>query len=498
MVIALLACAPAELVVLDERPRQADAVVLLAQITPGLVTVEGVLDGVDHVVDVDLPEDDRYGFRYRVEDADGDALYTRSTGGPVIVQSFLDYWGAATGFDILGNLPTLGRFPVQVPLLDGADRVVFEVRDDSGEYRFQGQFELADLDARRVTPLPDLVRRTEALNDAGDPRGRLDVAIIGDGYTEEELGLFRDHADEVANKLLRTEPFASFEDHVNIVRVDVASAESGASFDCPDCGYVENAFGSIFALELVNRTMGTTYSSRAIFQADQWKVAHALADVPWDAVIVLVNSPAYGGMAVHYATVTTGMDDFADTAVHELGHSFGLLGDEYVFDDCIRSGKVGLPENVTDDAEHPPWEDWIEAGAELPSPPRYDGVGAFAGAWNCPDLYRPEASCKMNDGGPFCAVCSELLVRRLMRFADPADDVAIVDRELVITGVLDGVHATVHVDGQGFADGPIAELPRLPRGAGDVRVELRLETDRVRSDPEDDLAESWSFGPLAD
>lgn len=490
----LLACATDPYLATDASSGSADALVLLARISPAAVTVEGVLDGpARQTVDLDAPADDRYGFRYRVLDADGDALYERSTLGPVLVESFLEYWSVEAGVDILASLPSLGAFALQVPRLEGADSVAFEVRGDDGEYALRGRWDYADADALRVAPEAGLVRGVEVLHGDGDPEDQVDFAIVADGYREEELALFAEHADVVAEAVLATEPFASFADRVGIARIDVASAQSGASYDCPTCSVVDNAFGSIFAIELVNRVAGTRYDSRAIFQADQWRVAHALADVPWDAVLVLVNSPQFGGMAVHHATATTGPAGYAETSVHELGHAFGMLGDEYVYDACIRSGALGLPENVTDDGEHPPWDAWIAPDMPLPSPDRRDGVGAFEGAWNCPDLYRPEKTCLMNETGPFCAVCSELLVRRILRHVDPAASVHLAHGALRVTGAMDGAVVVVRADGEVVGEGTVEDPPQVPRRAGALEVEVRAGSAFVREDPYADLAERWTF-----
>jgi hypothetical protein len=268
------------------------------------------------------------------------------------------------------------------------------------------------------------------------------------------------------------------------VRVDVVSEDSGASYDCPTCAVRNTAFGSIFAIELVNRVTGSRYDSRALFQADQWRVARAISGVPWDHVLVLVNSDQYGGMAVHYATATTGQPDFAQVAVHELGHTLGLLGDEYVADDCIRSDALGLPDNITDDPDDPPWAHWV--GDE--------GIDAFEGAWNCPDLYRPAEHCKMRDSGAFCAVCKELLARRVLRYVDPLDGLREVDGRLAAQGPwVDDVELTWSVDGEPIGSGPAADGVDLKGLRGDVlTVTGTLVLDMVREDA-GDLSETWTF-----
>ncbi len=465
------------------RPTVADAVVLLAEISTMAVTVGGAIVSEQHV-DIDAGGDDRYGFRYQVVDAGGDVLYERSTVGPVLVEAFLEHWSSVSGIDILQSLPTLGRFPLQVPLLDGAAEVRFEVRDARGEYALRGAYDLSRVgdDDRGLDA--DIVAGTQVLHQGGSPQNRVDIVIVGDGYTRDQLPDFADDAQRVADRILGAEPLEALAAQLNIVRVDAVSEESGASYDCPTCGVRQTAFGSIFAIELVNRISGSAYDSRALFQADQWRVAGAVSHVPWDMVIVLVNSEQYGGMAVHYAAATSGQPDFAQVAVHELGHTLGLLGDEYVFDDCIRSDALGLPENVTDRPRDPPWAHWVGD----------DGVDAFEGAWNCPDLYRPARSCKMRDYGAFCAVCQELLARRVLRHSDPLDALEVEDGALVARGpLLSDVTLRWRVDGAEVGAGPASQgVPLRGLRGGTLEVDATLGLDAVRDD-HGDLTETWAF-----
>ena len=105
---------------------------------------------------------------------------------------------------------------------------------------------------------------------------------------------------------LLTPPFSAYEDYINVHRVDVVSAESGASYDCIDeCRLRDTAFGTIFPIEVVNRLSGSDYNARAVFQLEQWEVFRAASVVPFDAIQVISNTERYGGMAIHVATVTT-------------------------------------------------------------------------------------------------------------------------------------------------------------------------------------------------
>lgn len=507
--LLLLACAggpPPAVHPADPLPASAPGLHLLATLeADGDVAVGGTLL-TEAWVDLDSAEDTRDGFRYVLTDAAGEALYARSTPGPLIVRDFLAYYGAQSGYSLLDLLPELGRFPLLVPRLDGAERVRLEVRQADGSYAEVGDYTLADAEADDVG-VSDAPVGWETLYESGPPEGRLDLVIVGDGYTEAEQDRWRADAAAVAEELLSTPPFSDHASRLNLHRVDVISAESGVSYDCTDvCGMRDTALGTVFPLEVVNAVTGTDYRTSAVFQLDQWEVARVASVAPWDFVLVVANTSHEGGFAVHFATVTNQTDAWTAVAVHELGHLLGLLGDEYDVDDCIRSDALGLPVNVTDTPEEPPWSAWIEEGTPLPTPDDRewrDVVGAFAPAYNCEDLYRPARSCRMESsrGVPFCAVCSEQLVRRLFRYGDPADGVE------VSVGASGAPTLTVHgldpeAEVSWWLDGAILgerserlTLGRdlVPGGTHTLRVDATLASPLVRTDPDGDLTQSWSF-----
>lgn len=495
----LLACAPAKPppTLVATSVSAAPAAVVLARLDGERIVGEGSILS-DQWVDIDAGDDLRHGFRYELRGADGAALYARSTQGPVIVRDFLDYYSELTGLDVLGMLPGLGEFPVTVPLLPGAASVAFQFRTEDG-YVDVGSYDLDQLDGDDVG-LSEGVVGTEALHTGGPSENRLDLVLVGDGYTKDQLDTWRADAAALAADLLDTEPYRSHTEWLNVWRVDAVSAESGVSYDCdPECTLRDTAFGTVFAMEVVNRFTGSHYRTEPVFQLEQWEVARAVSHVPWDAVVVVANTPHEGGMAVHYATVPTGNSHWTATGVHELGHAFGLLGDEYTGDFCIRSVALGLPENITDRGEAPPWPQWIEDGTPLPTQAGdvpLDTVGAFAPAYNCDELYRPRQACRMEDssGGPFCPVCAEVLVRRLFRFGDPADEVTAAwsDGRVHASAWVPDPAASLRWTVDGAEVGTGTELDAALEEGQELRLDATWSTEQVRDD-QGDLTERWSW-----
>lgn len=479
---------------IDPAPSTAPGLVLLANQSPyGDVTIAGTVRSEALQVDLDGADDRRQGFAWRVVDAEGAALWERSTNGPVLVRKFLGYYSDQAGVDLLGSFPKLGSFAVQVPILEDGVAVEFFKREEDRTWTAAGRFELADADGLDQG-LSDAVEGHETLYGeapTADSPDLIDVVLVGDGYTIDQQEQWHADAASAADRLMATAPFATYPSAFRISRVDAVSAEAGASFDCDTCSNVDNAFGSLFPLEAVNRLTGSDYNARALVQTEQHEVARALSVVPWDVGIVVVNSAQFGGMAVHHATVTTvdREDEWEDTAVHEFGHALGLLGDEYVFDACIRSDALGLPPNISEDPTDPPWLSWVDVDTRLPTAAtdsNADVVGAFKGAYNCDNLYRPMRDCKMRNSaaGPFCPVCTEALILRFARFTDSIA-VEVDGRSAVATSTWPDIAVEWRVDGEVAATTAPGESFRVP-ARGRVEAIGVLRTDEVRDDPTGD------------
>lgn len=485
----LVGCEREVTVLIDASTGGTPGTTLLATLdADGRVEVGGVVSG-EIWVDEDGRDDQDQGFRAVVQDAAGETLYARSWMGPLQVRDYLGYYGDESGFDILAGFPMLGDFPVQIPLLEGAEFVSLQTRESPDtDYVEVGSYDLDNL-ASDELGLSEAVIGHELLHDGGPSENRLDIVLMGDGYTEAHQELWRSDADALADAILSTEPFAGLSGYINVHRVDAVSADSGISYDCaPSCEMLDTAFDSVFALNWVNSVLGTEYSTRSIFQLDQWEVARAAAVVPWDVVIIVGNSEAYGGMAVHYATVTTAQETWTSTGVHELAHALGALGDEYVSDACIVSEGNGLPANITDDPEAPSWSHWIEAETPLPTPStaKYeDVVGAFRGAFNCSSLYRPAETCRMedSDGGEFCPVCAEQLSRHLFRHADPVDALDVAETEdrwcFRLDAPVSGFDMTVSRDGEPLATGAEEACVDKAEATGELTIDVALSLDAV-------------------
>lgn len=172
-----------------------------------------------------------------------------------------------------------------------------------------------------------------AVIQTGPVADKLDVVFIGDGYTTAQQGDFHADLRSKWEQMSAVEPYASYTELFNVWSVDAVSNQSGVSGDPGKDVVRDTALKSYFWCDDIER----------LLCVDTDKVESYAAKAPdADLVVVLSNSPKYGGAGyaltsqVGYDGIATASSDHPDSdqvAVHETGHSLGKLADEYVYDD---------------------------------------------------------------------------------------------------------------------------------------------------------------------
>jgi hypothetical protein len=253
----------------------------------------------------------------------------------------------------------------------------------------------------------------------GEPAHRVDLVILGDGYSRGEREKFLGDCRHVVGDFFDVEPLRSMRDRFNVHAVFVASAESGV--DEPSKGiFRDTPFGLSF---------DTFDSERYCMTEEVWALHDALSDVPHDAIFIVGNSSRYGGGAIYNLyTAFSSDNEYGDyLCVHEFGHGFAGLADEYYmsqvsYNDYYPPGREPWEPNITAllDPGRLKWGDLLEPGAPIPTPSadaRYrDAVGAFEGAgYAAKGLYRPSVDCKMFSKGNkrFCKVCERAIIEAI-------------------------------------------------------------------------------------
>jgi IgA Peptidase M64. len=273
--------------------------------------------------------------------------------------------------------------------------------------------------------------------DAGPPEQRWNVAIVSEGYRNDEMQLFETDAQQFAEALLAAAPFDRLRAAINVYRVDVTSTDSGAR-DPVKCGGTGAKPKTYFDASFC----GDDRIRRLLVPKDDHRVVKVLnKHVPqWHVGFLAVNSPISGGSGGPIATFSRAPGTL-EIALHEMGHTAFRLADEYeYYSNCAESGhnkhsgsEPSEPNITTNkDRAKTKWSSLIQATTPVPtmantdcahcdphpSPVAVGTVGLFEGAdhFHC-NVYRPEFDCRMrNLNKPFCAVCQEVIIKRLTPF----------------------------------------------------------------------------------
>ena len=190
----------------------------------------------------------------------------------------------------------------------------------------------------------------------GNTNKRINYVFLADGYQQSELNQFVTDVEGVTNALFNTTPFFEYRNYFNVFAIKVPSNESGAKHpgtanDEPGnqpVVAVDNYFGSTFDFADIHRLVVAT---------ENFKISNVLAaNFPdFDQSFILVNSPYYGGSGGSNAVSTTHVNA-GEIAIHEIGHSFAHLSDEYFAGDQFLGESPNMT-SVTDPAIVK-WKNW--------------------------------------------------------------------------------------------------------------------------------------------
>ena len=294
----------------------------------------------------------------------------------------------------------------------------------------------------------------------------MDLLLLGDGYTAAEMGKWHADAKRLTDILFSVSPFKERKADFNVWAVDTPSEESGVAR--PSDGVYRRS-----ALRAAYDAFG---SERYVLAFDNQRVREAAAAAPYDVMEIVVNGRKYGGGGIFnlYATVASDNAFTPYVFVHEFGHHFAGLADEYYTSDVAYGSAPERPEpwelNVTAHPASPKWKDLVTAGTPLPTPwakeafeaaqkeiqarrrqiradkrpeeemealfreeqqkvdallaqgPHAAAVGAFEGAmYEAKGYFRAQANCIMfTRHTEFCRVCGRAVERVIDLYARPA------------------------------------------------------------------------------
>ncbi|MFA9392937.1 MAG: M64 family metallopeptidase [Prolixibacteraceae bacterium] len=308
--------------------------------------------------------------------------------------------------------------------------------------------------------------KVDVIVENGPANTKLDVVILGDGYSAMEMEKFRNDASRLSEALLRTEPFASQNKSINIRAVETPAIESG----------VTKPHHGVYKHSPLSVQYSSFDSERYALTTDNKTVRDVASAVPYDCMIILVNELTYGGGGIYNLYTTVAADNYFSEyiMVHEFGHHLAALADEYY----TSAVAYEVPEITTEpwetnvtallDKENLKWKDLVDDDTPIPTTWNKEGfdahgyqiqkerdslranhvpetqmealflrqmkaedeffaqekykdqVGAFEGANYCAKgLYRPQLDCIMyTRHNVFCKVCQQSIVHVIQQYSN--------------------------------------------------------------------------------
>ncbi|MBZ5723723.1 MAG: IgA Peptidase M64 [Acidobacteriia bacterium] len=352
------------------------------------------------------------------------------------------------------------RFPAPATPVD----VVIQKRDARGEFHDVWSVMADPADPAIDRSLPPRLNVWPVVQ-SGAPRDKVDLLLLGDGYTASEMEKWHRDARRTAQLLFAVPPFKEHRADFNVWAIDVPAEESGVSR--PSDGVYRHS------------PLGASYdafgSERYVLSFDNRRLRRIASAAPYEFIEIVVNDRKYGGGGIFnlYATVAADNAFTPYVFVHEFGHHFAGLADEYYTSDVAYGSPAERPEpwepNVTADPQAAKWKPLLSPGVGLPTPwpklpfeqmereiqkrrheiraqhrpedvmetlfreereritqllaapPNAGKVGAFEGAmYEARGYYRPQQDCIMftRDEVGFCAVCRRAIERIIRMYAN--------------------------------------------------------------------------------
>lgn len=257
---------------------------------------------------------------------------------------------------------------------------------------------------------------------SGDPSQKVDIVILPEGYTKEEMELFKQDCKKFTSYLFNSEPFKENKDKFNIKGIDAPSPESGVDIPAND----------IWKKTLLNSTFYTFDLERYLMTSDNKSIRDLAANAPYDQIYIIANSEKYGGGSIynHYSVCIRKNPYEEYIFTHEFGHGFASLADEYytsdvAYNDFYALDVEPLDPNLTTLVDFDSkWKNLVDSKTPIPTPKSEeyaDKVGAFeGGGYVAKGIYRPMEDCTMKSAtvNNFCPVCKNAIIEMINFYAE--------------------------------------------------------------------------------
>ena len=312
------------------------------------------------------------GFNY------GKSLYKimdKETGKLIYSKGFDNYFNEYQTTDpaIAGEIKSFHESAI-IPHPKRTFLFILEKRDSLNQLHEVYRAEINPTKDASQLKLDDKSVKVFTVLDNGPPEKKVDIVIIGDGYTQDEIQKFEKDLERATNDFFGIEPLKSHRDKFNVRGVFKPSIDSGVSD--PGAGSMKNT--------AVSTSFGALGVDRYLITEDIKAVSDLAAYVPYDAIFIMANSSKYGGGGIYnfYCTFTSDDINSGFLMVHEFGHSFFGLADEYygsatAYNNFYPEGYEPLEPNITanTDKETLKWKSLLTEPIAVPTPwgkERYD------------------------------------------------------------------------------------------------------------------------------
>jgi len=295
--------------------------------------------------------------------------------------------------------------------------ISIEKRSISGEFK--------KLLTTEINPNDYIISRARPLNvkfhkviDNGNSAQCVDIVFIGDGYSKNEMAKFHKDVEQMSKYMFTQAPFDKYQNRFNIWAVDAISNDSGIS----------DPRKEIWKNTVLKSSFNTLNSDRYLESTHTFLIRDYASVVPYDQIYVLANTDKYGGGGIynHFSLTSVGNKRSKTVFIHEFGHAFAGLGDEYYtsetsyndyFNVTIEPWQPNLTTLINFDGK---WKNMMDNNTPIPTPAKeeyFNKIGVFeGGGYMEKDVYRPAYNCRMktNEAPAFCPVCQKAIEKMIL------------------------------------------------------------------------------------
>jgi len=295
-------------------------------------------------------------------------IYDSNSDKLIFSKGFDSYFGEyKTTNEALEGIKRTYHESVLIPYPKKKIRFSFEARDRMNELH---SLFAQEIDPSSVNILKDSLDngvKVFELWKAGDPHVKVDLAFIAEGYREDEEAKLKSDLKRFMEVFFKQEPYKSLKEEFNLYGVFKPSQESGC--DEPRHGVFRNT--------AINATFNSLGSERYVLTEDNKSLRDIAAHVPYDTLVIMINQDRYGGGGIYnlFCTFTVDNQWHEYLFLHEFGHSFSGLADEYytssvAYNEFYPRGIEPMEPNITAllDRNKLKWNQSVTPGIAIPTP----------------------------------------------------------------------------------------------------------------------------------